>query len=69
MQSENFRNMLEELKVTKTRVKIYLVHGFGRTGHIVEVREDCLLLEKQTGSERIDYVIPFHAISSVDIKH
>jgi sRNA-binding regulator protein Hfq len=69
LQSENLKVMLEELEAAKTKVKIYVVHGYARSGYIIEVREDCLLLEKNKNSERIDHIIPFHAISTVDVKH
>jgi sRNA-binding regulator protein Hfq len=69
MESENLRTMFEELKATKTKMSIYLVHGGYRKGYILEIREDCVVLERHQNSERIDYVIPFQAISSVDVKH
>ena len=69
MQSENLKTMLEELKATKTKVNIYLVHGNARNGYILEIKDDCIILERDLNSERMDHIIPIQAISSVDVKH
>jgi len=64
----DLRNLLEELKNIKANVSISLVHGYPRKGFIIEILDDCLVLEKKSGSERRDNIIPFSAISTIDIK-